>query len=234
MSSDFRFSCHSKLECFNKCCKDVDLFLTPYDVLRMKNQLGISSKEVLEKYTGILIGESGLPVIFLEMKDDGKKSCPFVSANGCEIYEDRPALCRAFPLKPTISGNYKITNDPKCLGQQEGREWTLEDWKKEQGLGPYNELEELFHEVLHNKTVLKTSLQNDNILHMVFMVYDLDQFRRFVFESKFLDVFDIEGKTIEGVKKDEVELLKLALKWLKFGLVDRKSLKMKEDATGAK
>ena len=34
--SKFRFSCHKGLSCFTQCCGDVNIFLTPYDVLRLK------------------------------------------------------------------------------------------------------------------------------------------------------------------------------------------------------
>jgi hypothetical protein len=64
--------------------------------------------------------------------------------------------------------------------------------------------------------------------------YDLDSFRRFVFESKFLDVFDLTKKDIEKIKKDEVELLKFALKWVKFGFIDHSALKVKESVLKAK
>ena len=39
LDSTFKFSCHPKVSCFNQCCRDVNIFLTPYDVLRMKKRL---------------------------------------------------------------------------------------------------------------------------------------------------------------------------------------------------
>ena len=35
----FSFACHPDVPCFTKCCSDLDLALTPYDVLRLKNRL---------------------------------------------------------------------------------------------------------------------------------------------------------------------------------------------------
>ena len=49
--SRFKFSCQPGVTCFNQCCRDVNILLTPYDVLRLKNRLGISSGEFLKKYT---------------------------------------------------------------------------------------------------------------------------------------------------------------------------------------
>ena len=38
----FRFRCHPGIGCFNRCCRNLNLFLYPYDVVRIKQSLGIS------------------------------------------------------------------------------------------------------------------------------------------------------------------------------------------------
>ena len=93
----FRFSCHKGLSCFNTCCADVNIFLTPYDVLRMRRATGLSSGEFLKKYTIPLLGEEGLPLVVLKMMEDENKSCRFVTPDGCRIYQDRPWSCRMYP-----------------------------------------------------------------------------------------------------------------------------------------
>ena len=45
------FSCHKGISCWNACCSNIDISLTPYDVLRMKRHLGITSTEFLRDYT---------------------------------------------------------------------------------------------------------------------------------------------------------------------------------------
>ena len=47
----FKFACRPGISCFNMCCGDVNIFLSPYDVLRMKKRLGMKSGDFLEKYT---------------------------------------------------------------------------------------------------------------------------------------------------------------------------------------
>jgi Fe-S-cluster containining protein len=240
--SKFRFSCHEGIKCFNNCCRKVDLFLTPYDILRMKNSLELSSTEFLLEYTGYVIGDFGLPVVFLKMKDDEKHSCPFVSESGCRIYEDRPWPCRTFPLKPESSKKtedagkeyYSLINEPACLGYNEDREWTVDGWKEDQGIEIYNEMEALFKEITQSDKLLGDRIENEDIQRMFYMAcYDLDRFKRFVFGSKFLDVFDVPKKDIKKIKKDELELLKFALNWAKFGFVDQTSLKIKDSVLKA-
>ncbi len=59
----FCFSCHDGLACFKQCCRDINIFLTPYDVLRLKQCLGMDSGEFLEKHTHVLWAPgSGFPV----------------------------------------------------------------------------------------------------------------------------------------------------------------------------
>jgi Fe-S-cluster containining protein len=228
MDADFRFSCHEGLECFGDCCRDANVFLTPFDILRMKNGLGISSGEFLKKYTGMLLGETGPPVLFLEMKSDEEKSCPFLGEKGCDIYENRPGLCRTFPLKAVGMGNYRLIEDVKCDGLNEGPERTLEGWQKDQGIDAYSEIDDLYKEITLEEKLLKKNMQDASMLGMFFMAFDVDKFKSFVFESKFLRVFDVSDKEIKRMKADDVELLKFAFKWLKFGLIDKEALKMKD------
>mgnify|MGYP003572990922 CR=1 FL=1 len=51
LDDTFEFSCHPGISCFNQCCADVNIFLSPYDVLRMKKRLSVPSTEFLDTYT---------------------------------------------------------------------------------------------------------------------------------------------------------------------------------------
>ena len=46
----FQFNCDPGVSCFTQCCQDVTIVLTPYDVLRLKKGLGISSDKFLDEY----------------------------------------------------------------------------------------------------------------------------------------------------------------------------------------
>src|SRR5271169_190596 len=97
--SRFRFKCHKGTGCFTKCCSNIDILLTPYDIIRLKKRLGLTSGEFLERHVMIEIDEkTSHPFIFLKMNEDGQRNCPFVASEGCTIYMDRPANCRYYPL----------------------------------------------------------------------------------------------------------------------------------------
>ena len=78
LSTDtFLFLCSEQVACFNGCCRDLNQFLTPYDILRLKNRLGISSTLFLRQYTREHIGPgTGLPVVTLKIDRASGLICP--------------------------------------------------------------------------------------------------------------------------------------------------------------
>jgi hypothetical protein len=57
----------------------------------------------------------------------------------------------------------------------------------------------------------------------------MDRFRRFVFESRFLEVFDIDKEQVEKIKTDEIALMKLGFKYIKYLLLLEETLKVKKE-----
>jgi Fe-S-cluster containining protein len=233
----FRFACYPGISCFNDCCSDVNIFLTPYDIIRMKNRLGISSEEFLAKYTLAPIDKSQKhPVVMLRMGDDENKSCRFVTAKGCSIYSDRPWSCRMYPLgmaSPSKNdpGNekfYFLMREDVCKGFEEAKEWTVEEWMDDQEIGIYNEMGELFKEVSLHPFFQADQVLTPDKMEMFHMVcYNIDKFRKFLFESTFFDRFEVEPGVIERIRDDDLELFKFGIKWLKFSLFGERTMKIK-------
>ena len=235
--SKIRFQCRPGLSCFTSCCRDVNIFLTPYDILRMKNRLGIPSDEFLEKYTKTLLPPGGgIPVVQLKMRQEDKR-CPFVTDEGCSIYEDRPWSCRMYPLdwQGDQGGYFFLAGEDRCLGRKEPNEWGLLEWLKTQDVAPYEEMDLRFQMVTRYPRLAEAGIQDPRVQHMFRMAcYDLDTFRRFVFETRFLEVFEVEEEAVEQIKKDEVALLELAFRWIRFGLVCGDVLPIREEVAESK
>ena len=47
----FRFRCHKDISCWTNCCHNTNLFLMPYDILRLKKRLGLDSLLFLDTHT---------------------------------------------------------------------------------------------------------------------------------------------------------------------------------------
>jgi Fe-S-cluster containining protein len=229
-----KFACHPGIPCFTACCADLHLILTPYDILRMKKQLRLTAGEFITRYTQPHEGEESIfPLIRLKMRDDEGRRCPLVSPQGCTIYEDRPGACRLYPLGRAAAGGlsggeerefYFLVDEPHCLGYREEREWTVEEWIQDQGVRLYNEVNRPWMEILTSQNPRVRELTEQK-LGMFYMVsYNLDRFRDFVFQTKFLQVFDVSPEEIQRVASNEVELMKLGMRWLKFALFGEDTL----------
>ena len=242
LNSKFKFRCHNDMSCFTKCCSHANILLTPYDIIRMKNRLGISSGEFLKKYTYTYSDEkSSHPYAVLKMMDDNEGKCPFVGSEGCGIYEDRPANCRYYPIGqglmirgseegPINEEFYFFIRDPNCLGYQEDREWTIQTWRIDQGVDLYDEMNSEWKEIQLRRNTPGQPKLDPKKQDMLYMAsYDIDTFRRFAFESKVLDLFDISKKEIDKIKTDEIALMKFGFRYLKYVLMLEETLKAKEE-----
>ncbi|MFC1994577.1 YkgJ family cysteine cluster protein [Chloroflexota bacterium] len=237
--SKFRFSCKKGLPCFTQCCGDVTIFLTPYDVLRMKRALSLSSDEFLQQYTiALLVAEQKLPVVQLKMRDDERKSCPFVTSEGCTIYEDRPWSCRMYPLGMASSKTadradgeefcFIVGQDFPCLGFSEGKQWTVAEWWKDQGIDLYERECEPYKEItLHRRFREGKALGPAKVQMFYLTCYNLDRFRRHLFESRFFTLFDVESEFIERIKTDDEALLNFGFDWLRFSLFGENTVRIR-------
>jgi Fe-S-cluster containining protein len=237
----FRFGCHEGLKCFTRCCGDANIFLTPVDVLRLARRLGLSTTELLEQHALVPVTqELHLPVVMLRMRDDEHKNCPFVSARGCTVYEDRPWSCRMFPLglgiPPARAGIdpgpvYFLVDADFCEGYREQTEWTVEDWRANQGVLEQEALEQGYQQLVAHPWFIGGRRLDPKRIEMFYTAcYDLDKFRRFVFQSTFLDRFELETELVEQLQRDDYALLSFAFRWLRFALFAEPTIAVKASA----
>lgn len=233
----FTFGCHPGVPCFNACCGNVNIVLTPLDILRMARRIKMTTSDFLARHTFVPFdGEAKLPFVFLKMTDNEKKSCPFVTDKGCSIYEDRPWPCRMYPLGEASPGAdnpapgfYFLIREPHCKGHGEKKEWTVAEWIGDQGIAGYREMGELWKTVLLHP-YLKTMPLDPARMEMFYMAsYDLDKFRDFVFRSRFLGRFKLEDGIEELLRSDDMVLMRFAVRWLRFALFGENTLEIRPE-----
>jgi len=241
----FKFGCHPGISCFNICCSDVNIFLSPYDVLRLKERLGISSTEFLEKYTLLPVQrDMTTPVVLLKMNEDENRSCPFVTEEGCGIYTDRPWPCRMYPVGLATSKDsedgwrgerfYFLLKEESCLGHQETREWTIQEWMDNQEVDAYDEWGEAYKEISLHKFFQEIGDLPPSKMEIFFnSTYNLDKFRAFVFGSSFLDRFDVDEEFVHEMKENDEALLRLGFHWIRFALFGEPTMKVRPEAAEA-
>lgn len=231
MSGDGRyvFGCHSDLPCFTRCCSDVNIVLTPVDVLRLSRRLGLTTTEFLARHALVPITKDlQLPVVMLRMREDEGRRCTFVGEGGCSVYADRPWSCRMYPvamaLPPARAGFeprplYFLLEDEFCHGREVGRTWSVDEWRRDQGIEAREELESGFRDLVSHPWFIGGRQLDPKRCEIFFTAcYDLDKFRSFVFESTFLERFDLDDETVEQIRGDDEALLRFAFRWLRFAL----------------
>ncbi len=243
LDKKFQFRCHKDIKCFTQCCRNIEILLTPYDVIRLKKRMQISSAEFLDKYTYMKIDDkSSNPYAILKMSDDPDRKCTFLTEDGCTIYTDRPANCRNYPIghgtlktgtesESTQEEFYFFIKEPHCYGYGEKKNWTIESWRKDQEVEQYDEANREWKELLLRKNLPGQPALDEKKQFQFYMAsYDMDRFRSFVFDSDFLNVFDIDEKTVEEIRNDEVALSKFGVKYIQYIMMLKESLKLKKDA----
>ena len=178
------------------------------------------------------------------MQENEKKSCPFVAADGCQVYEDRPWACRMYPLglaspsddnKQVDKEFYFLLKESVCKGFDSDRKITVSGWLKDQGIYEYNEMGEYFKDITLNSFFQDEKNLTPAKLEMFFTVcYNIDKFRKMVFESSFFDKFEVDDETKTKIKDDDVELLKFGYQWLKFALFGQNTMAVKGAVLEAK
>ncbi len=238
--SAFTFECHKDVKCFTKCCRGIGINLTPYDIIRLKNRLQLSSEEFLAIYTvPQMLEKTDLPMVTLKLLDDEQESCPFVRDDGCIVYEDRPTTCRYYPLgtaslmhkEDSDEGDFFFfVNEPHCLGFEEKKDWIVSDWRNDQGVDRHDEINEGWTDLIVRKRSFPPNIKlTDESKNMFFMTsYNIDKFKEFVFESSFLERYKVDKETVEKIKNDEIELLNFGMKWLKSIFFNQEGLSARE------
>ncbi len=230
----FRFACHPGVACYNACCGDINIMLTPYDVVRLKQRLGISSEEFHRRYTLVPFAkETKQPTPMIKMIDDAEgKPCPFVGEAGCTVYEDRPWACRMYPLglaspmddSGRVERFYFLLEEDFCKGHAEDREISVSDWIEDQGIAEYDEAGELFKPVSLHAFWDRGDISPAKMDMFFMAAYDLDRFRRFLFESSFFEKFIVDEDLIGEIRVDDMALMRFGFDWLRFALFEEPTM----------
>ena len=224
----FQFRCHPGVDCFTDCCRQLELALTPYDVLRLKQALKLTSSEFLERHAVIeQEQEDVFPMVYLGMVDDGRASCPFVTSEGCIIYKDRPGACRVYPLGRAAFQNpdgkvgdfHVLITEPHCHGFQEKKEQGLGDWIQDQGLEPYNEFNDLVLSIIqHDKVKQGAQFTEDQIKKYMISLYDIDAFANLIKQPEFKGLDSFPEVSREDIIGDDKALLRFGISWIRHEL----------------
>jgi len=254
LDSPLKFRCHPGVRCFTACCGGIKIVLTPYDILQLTKRLGLAAHEFLHQFTQpTYLENTDMPGVMIKLREDDNK-CPFVTPQGCTVYTDRPTACRYYPVGMAdfheggtrdAAGNENVSEEEKffflvredhCKGFEEDKEWTIREWRADQGVDIRDEMnKEWLRLVMRRKSFGQQASLSEQAKRMFFMAStDIATFRKFIFESSFLDTYILEEDIIKKIKEDDVELMLFSFKYLAATLFGAQLLKIKEEKIKAK
>ena len=226
-SATLQFQCRKGIACWNACCSNIDISLTPYDIVRLKARFELASHEFLTRYTvPYEMEKDGIAGVKLNPVDGGT-ACRFMTEAGCSVYEDRPTACRYYPVALLSMRKqdeafdrqvYAIVKEDHCLGHAEPCTQAIDDYRRAQGVTEYDELAHGWRQLILKKkssgpTVGKPSKRS---LELFFMVcYDIDRFRAFVASEGFATIYDLPPDEMRETLEDDVRLLQFGFRFLR-------------------
>ena len=244
-SKIIQFECRKGISCWNACCSNIDISLTPYDLIRLKQRLNLSSGELLQKYTvPYELEQGGITGVKLRPIEKGT-ACQFMTPEGCSVYADRPTACRYYPVallsmrkqdEYTDSSSYALVKEEHCRGHLEPRSLSIDEYRKDQGVEEYDELARGWRQLILKKKSSGPSIGSPSkrSLQLFFMVcYDVDRFREFTVSKGFTELYDIPVDEMKKLLTDDIELMSFGFRFLKQVLFGENTIAMHQE-TAAK
>ncbi|MDK9705851.1 MAG: YkgJ family cysteine cluster protein [Desulforhopalus sp.] len=189
----FAFACHPGVACYTECCRLLELAISPYDALRLRQATSLPSQQLLEKYF-IIEQDPGeaFPRVYLTMVDDGRASCVFVTKAGCSVYEHRPGACRTYPLGRAVSRiaggvneRFVILRENHCQGFLETAQQTPRNYITDQGLTRYNTFNDAVMEILQHEAIRNGFIPSRSDVELfILALYNIDSFREHLFHNR--------------------------------------------------
>jgi uncharacterized protein len=117
----------------SRCCYDKRIQVNPYEIARLARSQSQSTSEFSAASTIDGLGTE------LRRKEDG--SCVFLVPGGCQVHDDRPLVCRLYPLGRRIhvdgSESYTtVEGHPQSKGEFTNKS-TIAEYISEQEAGPF-------------------------------------------------------------------------------------------------
>lgn len=165
----FHFECSRSGE----CCRHMEIFLNPYDILRMAEALGMTTIQLIQDH-----------VLFLENKQQGilkpvlkaarEGVCAFNSNRLCKIHRDRPLPCRLFPIA-RMDEDYHLQQVSYCKGLSSRRKQDVASYIQEEEAQEHLEAAKPYHRIMKTYVSMDGSmdLETRDLFHKVLYDFDL-------------------------------------------------------------
>lgn len=224
----FVFDCGPEMPCFNRCCADLTLPLTPYDVLRLTRQLGMSGENFLRTFTRLdAFPDTGFPLPLLRMLESPDAPCPFVTPAGCSVYDDRPGACRCYPLgrgtrmaADGVAERFFMVREEHCRGFDCGTRRTPAQWFADQGMEAYTAFNDRYMRLMALVRATKRPLEPKLAGMSLLSLYQLGKFRELIAAMRIFSRVQVDSELQALIMEDspagDEAALGFALDWMEL------------------
>ncbi|VAW55818.1 hypothetical protein MNBD_GAMMA07-604 [hydrothermal vent metagenome] len=129
--------------------------------------------------------------------------------------------------------HFLLIKEDHCKGHEEDREITISDYRKEQEVEEFDELNRDWYRIVLKKKSTGPTIgkPSDMSLQLFFMAsYDVDRFRRFVMSESFKSMYDISNDEFTKFESDDVALMEFGFALMKQVLFGEMSIKERQGA----
>ena len=140
------------------------------------------------------------------------------------FYTNRPGACRTYPLGRAsrvgedgeMIEQFFIVQERHCRGFEEEKEWTSDEWLKDQGLEDYNEVNDRYMRLMTRARKAGVVL-DERKLNMVFLaLYQVDNFTNFIKDMNVFSRLEVSEERQAAILSNEEECLSFALDWVEL------------------
>lgn len=224
----FVFDCGPHMPCFNRCCAELTLPLTPYDVVRLRRQLGMSGEDFLRTFASMRsFPDTGFPLPLLRMLESPDAPCPFVTPAGCSVYEDRPGACRCYPLgrgarmgADGVAERFFLVREEHCLGFDHGTARTPAQWFANEGMDRYTDFNDRYMRLMAMVRATERQLEPRLATTAILCLYQLDKFRELITAMRIFSRVEVapelQARIMEDSLAGDEAALGFALDWMEL------------------
>lgn len=165
----FHFECTRSGE----CCRHMEIFLNPYDILRMAKALDTTTIQVIQDQLLFLENrQQGILKPVLKAAREGV--CEFNSNRLCRIHRDRPLPCRLFPIA-RIDEDFHLQQVSYCKGLASQREQDVDTYIQEEEAQEHLDAAKPYHRVMRTYVTMDGLLDQEtkDLFHTVLYDFDL-------------------------------------------------------------
>lgn len=239
----FQFRCHPGIACFNACCRNIDITLTPYDIIRLKRRLKLDSDAFVARYTTPFeMDFHGMPGLKLATRPGSRACCFLDEQHGCTVYDDRPVACRYYALgvmgmrekdASEVTDRYFAVKEAHCQGHHEPQTQTVAEYRRDQGVERYDAINRPWRDLIIKKrsggpTVGAPSQRSLQLFDMC--SYDVDSFKRFMQSPGFTEIFDMTDEAIQEIVATDEATLAFAMRFMAQVLFAQHSIPLRATA----